>query len=99
MAISSEIRDLWQQHTASVFPKEYGKREINRIDLPLLEAEIAGCIRLFVHGAKLDSRQIKTLRSRLIDLNTIVLFLEREDLMYFDQLRRLADLVLQEVDQ
>ena len=99
MTISSEIQDLWQQYTTAVYPREYGKREINRIDLPLLEAEIAGYVRMFIHGTRLDTSQIKALRNRLIDLNSVVLFLEQEDLLYFSRLRDLADLVLQEIEQ
>ena len=97
MTIPAEIVELWQQHSSSAFPKGYGDKEINGIDLPLLEAEIAGCIRMYMHNsAQLDARRTKTLRERLIDLNTVVLLLENEELVYFDRLRKLANLVLQE---
>lgn len=99
MTIPLEIMELWQQHSSALFPKGYGSKEVNRIDLPLLDAEIAGCIHVYIHnGAKLDAHRVKTLRERLIDLNTIVLLLDSETLIYFDRLRELANLVLQEVN-
>jgi hypothetical protein len=98
MTIPSEIVELWQQHSAAAFPKGYGSKEINQVDLPLLDAEITGCIRMYIHGgAKLDAQRIKTLRERLIDLNTVILILANEELVYFDRLRKLANLILQEV--
>lgn len=99
MTIPSEILELWQQHSAAAFPKGYGQKEINGIDLPLLDAEIAGCIHMYMHNsATLNSLRVKTLRQRLIDLNTIVLLLDQEELTYFDRLRRLANLILQEIE-
>jgi hypothetical protein len=98
MTIRSEILELWQQHSSAAFPKAYGSK-INRIDLPLLDAEIAGCIHMYMNnGGKLDAQRIKILRERLIDLNTIVLLLDSEELIYFDRLRKLANLVLHEVE-
>lgn len=99
MTIPAEIVELWQQHSSSAFPKGYGNKEIKQIDLPLLDAEIAGYIRMYMNnGAKLDVQRIKTLRERLIDLNTVVLLLDNEELVYFDRLRKLANLILQEVE-
>lgn len=99
MTIASEIVELWQQHSSAGFPKGYGQKEINGIDLPLLDAEIVGCFHMYMHnGATLDSLRVKTLRKRLIDLNTIVLLLDREELTYFDRLRRLANLILHEME-
>lgn len=100
MNIPSEIARLWQQHATAVFPDGYAGRQINGLDLPLLEAEIAGLIRIYMHtGMKLDTRQVKNLRERLIDLNTIILLMEHEELTYFDRLRTLANLVLQEIEK
>jgi hypothetical protein len=98
MTISSEILELWRQHSSAVFPKYYSGKEINGIDLPLLDAEVAGCIHMYIHNeTKLDFRRVRNLRERLIDLNTIVLLLDSEELIYFNRLRELATLVLQEM--
>jgi hypothetical protein len=98
MTITSEILNLWQQYSSAAFPQGYGHKEIDGIDLPLLDAEIASCIHMYVYnGAELEARRVKILRERLIDLNTVVLVLDGEELQYFNRLRELANLVLQEV--
>jgi len=100
MTIPSEILELWPEHSASSFPQGYVGKVINGIDLPLLDAEIAGCIHTYVHNSgELDHRHIEILRKSLTDLNTIVLLLNSEELMYFNRLRNLAILVLQEVNR
>ena len=100
MTIPSELIGLWQQHSSAAFPKGYGDKEINRINLSLLDAEIAGCVRLYIHNdGKIDSQQIKIVRNRLIDLNAIILLMDRDELIYFDRLRKMANLVLQEVEK
>ena len=94
--IGSEILELWQQHASSAFPEGYSINEINGTDLPFLDAEITGCIRRYVHhDAELDSSHVKILRERLIDLNTVILLLAGEKLVYFERLRKLANLVLE----
>ena len=49
--------------------------------------------------ANIDTQQIKILRERLIDLNTIILLMDRDELIYFDRLRKIANFVLQEVEK
>ena len=100
MNVPSEILNLWQQHSSAPFPKGYGAKKINGIDLPFLDAEIGGSIRMYISsGGKLDTRRIKSLREHLTELNTIILLMDREELVYFDRLRQLANLVLQEVEK
>ena len=100
MTIPSVILELWQEHSVSSFPKGYGGKEINGIDLSLLDAEIAGCIHIYVHSSgELDHRHIESLRKSLTNLNTIVLLLNSEDLIYFNRLRNLANLVLEDINR
>ena len=100
MTIPDELMELWQQHSSAAFPKGYGGREIDRINLPLLDAEITGCVRIYIStDGKFDTQQIKTLRERLIDLNTIILLMDRDELIYFERLRKIANFVLQEVEK
>ena len=100
MTVRSEILELWQQHSSAVFPEGYGSREVKGYNLALLDAEIAGCIHMYISSdGKLDPQRIKVLRERLIDLNTIILLLNHEEFMYFDRLRKLANLVLQEMEK
>lgn len=97
MTIPSEILELWQQNYLAAFPDGYGGREIDGLNLPLMDAEIAGCIRMNMPSAALDPQRVKTLYERLADLNSIVLLLDSDQLMYFNRLGILANLVLQEV--
>ena len=98
MTIPSEILELWQQHSSTPFPKGYGGKVINGIDLSLLDAEIAGGIHMYVHNSgELDSRHVEILSKCLVDLNTVLLLLNHEELTYFNRLGQLADLVLEEV--
>jgi hypothetical protein len=100
MTIPSELMELWQQYSSSAFPTGYSEKEVNRINLSLLDAEIAGCVRHYIHNdGKIGSQQVKVLRDRLIDLNAIILLMDRDEAIYFDRLRRMADLVLQEVEK
>jgi hypothetical protein len=97
MTISPGILELWKQHSSVTPPKDYDHKKLNGIDLSLLDAEIAGCIHMHVNQGTLEFRHLEMLSNRLIDLNTIVLLLNSEEMAYFNRLRTLADLVLQEV--
>ena len=100
MTIPSDLLELWQQHSSAGFPNGYLDKDINRINLPLLDAEIAGCIRIYIHNdGKFDPQRAKTLRERLIDLNAIILLMDSDELIYFDRLRTMANFVLQEVEK
>jgi hypothetical protein len=100
MTIPSEILELWQEHSSAMFPKGYDDKGLKGIDLPLLDAEIAGCIHIYVHNqGELDSWRVETLKKRLIDLNTVLLLLDNESLAYFNRLRNLANLILQELEK
>jgi hypothetical protein len=97
MTISPEILELWRQHSSAALPKDYNGKKLNNIDLALLDAEIAGCVHIYVNQGTLEFRHLETLSNRLIDLNSIMLLLYNEEMVYFNRLRTLADLILQEV--
>ena len=97
MTSSSEILELWQQHSSAAPPKDYDGKKLNGIDLSLLDAEIASCLHRYLNQGTLEFRHLETLSNRLIDLNAIMLLLNNEEMVYFNRLRTLADLVLQEV--
>ena len=97
MTISPQILALWREHSSAVLPTGYNGKKLNAMDLSLLDAEIAGCVHRYVNQGTLEFRELETLSNRLIDLNTIVLLLDNEEMAYFNRLRTLADLVLQEV--
>jgi hypothetical protein len=96
MSIPSEILALWKQHATAPFPKGYGGRTVNGMDLSLLDAEITGYIRMYINEAGLDYRKLQSLQERLIGLNATILLLDGEESTYFNRLRELANLVIQE---
>lgn len=99
MTIPPEIIELWKKYSSAMFPKGYSDKKINEINLALLDAEIAGCIQMYMNqNGELDRERVKILRKCLVDLNTVVLLLNSEELSYFDHLSKLANLVLQEVE-
>jgi hypothetical protein len=98
MTIPSEIIKLWQQYSSAALPKGYSEKKINGIDLSLLDAEIAGCIQMYMYNREeLDPQRVQILREHLIDLNNIVLLLDHEELIYFNRLSELANLIIQEL--
>ena len=100
MTIPAEILELWKKYSSATCPKEYSDKNINEINLALLDAEIAGCIQRYIHqDGELDRERVKSLHKYLVNLNTVVLLLNSEELSYFDHLRKLANLVLQEVER
>ena len=100
MTIPSELMDLWQQHSSAAFPQGYGNKTIKGIDLPLLDAEMAGIVRLYIlNEGKIGRQQVNNLRNRLIDLNAIILLMDQDELIYFERLRNMANLVLQEAEK
>lgn len=99
MTIPAEILQLWKKYSSATYPNGYSDKKINEINLALLDAEIAGNIRMYMHqNGELDRERVKSLRNRLVDLNTVVLLLNSEELSYFDHLSKLANLVLQELE-
>jgi hypothetical protein len=100
MTVPPELMKLWQSYSGATFPEGYVGKKINQIDLALVDAEIAGCVRLFIlNDGKIDPQQLNVLRDRLIDLNAIILLMDRDELIYFERLRKMANLVLQEVEK
>ena len=95
--MNSEIQKLWQEHLRP-FPKGYGGEEIDGIDLALLDTETVGCIYTYVtNGGRLDSWRTQILQSCLDDLTAVTQKLDGNALGYFNELKIIAKLVLQEI--
>ncbi len=49
------LEQLWQEHLSKPFPKGYGGKDFDGIDLVLLDGDIAGCVSTFLkNGGELD---------------------------------------------
>lgn len=95
--MNSEIQKLWQEHLRP-FPKGYAGEEIDGIDLALLDTETAGCIYTYVtSGGRLDSWRTKILQTCFVDLIAVTEKLDGNALDYFNELKIIAELVLQEI--
>jgi hypothetical protein len=94
------IEDLWNEHYQRVFPKGCGGKEIQGIDLALLDTFTAGCIQTFIyHGQKykyrLDEPRIAILGKCYRQLAIIQPFLTTDESKdYFSRLDKMAGLVL-----
>ena len=94
--MNSEIQRLWQEHLRP-FPKGYGGEEIDGIDLALLDTETAGCIYTYINsGGQLDPWRTEILKNCLNDLTAVTQKLDGNAFDFFNQLKILAKLVLQE---
>ena len=96
--MNSEVQKLWQEHLRP-FPKGYGGEVIDGIDLALLDTETSGCIYTYINsGGQLDPWRIQILKSCLSDLTIVTQKLAGDAFDYFNQLKILAKLVLQEIE-
>jgi hypothetical protein len=96
--MNSRIIDLWKAHCSDTFPGSCGGREIEGIDLALLETEAAGCIQSFIAGkGRLDFQRTAILGLCYRDLSIVVGQLDHEAKTYFVCLEEIAHLVLGEI--
>jgi hypothetical protein len=91
------IADLWQEHLHTPFLKHFRGRDLNGIDLVMLDANIAGCVQTFVERGKLNMFQTAMLGLSYRDATFVLPTLNEEGAAYFWRLERLAELVLREV--
>lgn len=96
-----QIEALWEEHCRIPFPRGYAGKEIEGIDLVLLDTLAAGCISTFLGGGgRLDPERAKLLGGPggLADeIDQIMPGLEGEAARHFDRLGRLSRAVLARV--
>jgi hypothetical protein len=96
--IRKQVEELWLVHLATKFPKGYGGEEIERIDLALLDATVAGCISTYLKRKRtLDKHRLAILGRCYHNLAVVIRHLEGEAQQYFVRLETLADLVLWDI--
>ena len=95
------ILDLWNEHRRKAFPEGCGGKDIQGIDLTLIDAYVAGCVHTFIvngHQSKyrLDEPEIAILGKCYRDLAIIQPFLPSEEVKeYFTGLETMAGLILE----
>jgi hypothetical protein len=98
MTLIAQIQTLWQEQSASMFPKGYGGKEIDGIDLVLLDADTSGCIETMMsNGGHLDIWRTAILGLCYRDLAVVNVALMGEAREHFARLETLAGLALQSV--
>jgi len=58
----NDIQKEWRAHLASGFPPAARGREVNGVDLVLVDTHAAGCIRSFVETGALDAERTRALQ-------------------------------------
>ena len=92
------IEQLWQEHRAAVFPAGYTGKEVEGIDLALLDSDTAGCILTFLkNGGELDLWRTAILGLCYRDASIVARSLSGEAYDYFLRLETLSRLVLEAV--
>ncbi|CAG0928199.1 hypothetical protein TFLX_00795 [Thermoflexales bacterium] len=98
MTLNPQIQALWQEHSAAMFPKEYGGKEIDGVDLVLLDADTSGCIQTLVsNGGQLDIWRTAILGLCYRDLAVVTTSLHGEAREYFTRLETLAGVALRAI--
>ena len=93
----SEIKQSWNTFKNKAFPKPYSGKEIDGIELSLLDTETAGCIQYFIATNSLDRERVAILESCNNDLEKVISKLEGEGKSYFQLLKKLSESVLRKV--
>jgi hypothetical protein len=97
--LTERINDLWSGHLAESFPETLVGKDINGIDLVMLDSDIAGCVLTFIEGGNLNLFQTATLGLCFQSASFVMSVLNREGRKYFGRLEVLAELVLKAVAQ
>jgi len=96
--IAMTIEELWEQHLQAGFRAECRARDVDGIDVVMLDADIAGCVDTFLSRKRpLDPWRIAILGARYRDARYVLAHLEPQARQYFERLERLAGAVLHEV--
>jgi hypothetical protein len=91
----NDLETLWREHQDADFPPRCRGREIDGIDLVMLDADIVGCVDRFISG-QLDVQYAAILGRCYRDVTLVVRQLrDAEEQVYFGRLERLAAAVLE----
>ena len=91
------LLQLWREHEATRFPRGRGGDEVARVDLALLDADIAGCVDSYLRRQELDAQRARILATCLNDANRILGHLRPDEVGYFARLREMAALTLERI--
>lgn len=91
------IEELWREHESANFPQDYRGKDVNGVDLVMLDADVAGCVDTFLSRGNLNLYQTAVLGLCYRNLTFLIPILSEEGRVYYWRLERLAELVLKAV--
>lgn len=91
------IEQLWREHKLAAFPQDYRGKDVNGVDLVMLDADVAGCVDTFLSRGNLNLFQTPILGLCYRNLTYSIPMLSEEGKAYYCRLDRLAELVLRAV--
>ena len=97
--MNQKIVELWNIHLTSKFPHGYGGKNIDGIELALLDGDVAGCILSFIeNNGRLDLWRTAILGICYRDLTIVMTSqLSGEAQEFFSRLETLSNLVLKDI--
>ncbi len=97
MTRSPIIERLWREHLEA--SRRWDReREVQGIDLELLDANTSQCVLTYMDSGSLGSWKAATLRQCLEQLGTVIPHLDGVDRIYCERLRNMARAVMAAVD-
>jgi len=91
------IEQLWREHELAAFPQGYRGKDVNGVDMVMLDADVAGCVDSFVSRGRLNLFQTAILGLCYRNLTYLIPMFSEEGKVYYGRLERLAELVLKAV--
>ncbi|MCW3843554.1 hypothetical protein ONA70_25965 [Micromonospora yasonensis] len=91
---SASVAQLWEAHLRAPFPSGLGGTEVEGVDLVLLDADAAGCVRTWLdNGGHLDDWRRSVVSSCSHQLDLVLPVLADEAAGYYRRLRDLTALI------
>ena len=91
------IKQLWGEHKLAAFPQGCRGKDVNGVDLVMLDADVAGCVDTFLSHGNLNLFQTVILGLCYRNLTYLTPMLGEDAEPYYRRLELLAELVLKAV--
>ena len=92
MSPDDEVQQLWSEHRGAPFPSRLRGEEIAGVDMVMLDADVAGCVSVWLSSnGRLDEWRKTVLLQCLDELDRIVpLLQDADEREYYERVRQLA---------
>ena len=91
------IEELWVERNSIPFPLGLGGKDVNGIDFDMLDADVAGCVMVYLEQGNSDVRRTTILALCYRNCEYVIPILNEEAAAYYWRLGRLAELILKEI--